>query len=59
MRHFTKLADRNFGIDTGFYPLGSCTMKYNPRVNERAVALPGFATCTRTRRTRARRARSS
>jgi glycine cleavage system P protein (glycine dehydrogenase) subunit 2 len=43
VRHFTGLADRNFGIDTGFYPLGSCTMKYNPRVNERVVALPGFA----------------
>src|SRR5439155_3247271 len=32
MRHFTELSTRNFGIDTGFYPLGSCTMKYNPRV---------------------------
>jgi glycine dehydrogenase subunit 2 len=42
MRHFTELTTRNFGIDTGFYPLGSCTMKYNPRVNERVVALPGF-----------------
>jgi glycine dehydrogenase subunit 2 len=42
VRHFTALADRNFGIDTGFYPLGSCTMKHNPRVNERVVNLPGF-----------------
>ena len=42
VRHFTQLADRNFGIDTGFYPLGSCTMKHNPRVNERVVGLPGF-----------------
>jgi len=42
VRHFTELSTRNFGIDTGFYPLGSCTMKYNPRVNERIVALPGF-----------------
>jgi glycine cleavage system P protein (glycine dehydrogenase) subunit 2 len=42
VRHFTELSTRNFGIDTGFYPLGSCTMKYNPRVNERLVALPGF-----------------
>ncbi len=42
VRHFTELADRNFGIDTGFYPLGSCTMKHNPRVNERAVSIPGF-----------------
>jgi glycine dehydrogenase subunit 2 len=42
VRHVTALADRNFGIDTGFYPLGSCTMKHNPRVNERVVGLPGF-----------------
>ena len=43
IRHFTQLSTRNFGIDTGFYPLGSCTMKYNPRINERLVTLPGFA----------------
>jgi glycine dehydrogenase subunit 2 len=43
VRHFTELSTRNFGVDTGFYPLGSCTMKYNPRVNERLVSLPGFA----------------
>ena len=43
LRHFTELSTRNFGIDSGFYPLGSCTMKYNPRVNERLVGLPGFA----------------
>ena len=42
LRHFTKLSTRTFGIDTGFYPLGSCTMKHNPRVNERVVNLPGF-----------------
>jgi glycine dehydrogenase subunit 2 len=42
LRHFTDLSRRNFGIDTGFYPLGSCTMKYNPRVNERLAALEGF-----------------
>src|SRR5437870_8865817 len=42
LRHFTELSTRTFGIDTGFYPLGSCTMKHNPRVNERVVALPGF-----------------
>ncbi|HYY02725.1 MAG TPA: aminotransferase class V-fold PLP-dependent enzyme, partial [Gaiellaceae bacterium] len=42
LRHFTELSTRNFGIDTGFYPLGSCTMKYNPRVNERLVTLSGF-----------------
>ena len=42
VRHFTALADRTFGVDTGFYPLGSCTMKHNPRVHERLAALPGF-----------------
>ena len=42
LRHFTELSTRNFGVDTGFYPLGSCTMKYNPRVNERVAGLPGF-----------------
>jgi glycine dehydrogenase subunit 2 len=42
LRHFTELSTRTFGIDTGFYPLGSCTMKHNPRVNERVVGLPGF-----------------
>jgi glycine dehydrogenase subunit 2 len=42
VRHYTELSTRTFGIDTGFYPLGSCTMKYNPRINERAVGLPGF-----------------
>ncbi len=43
VRHFTELSTRNFGVDTGFYPLGSCTMKYNPRFNERIVGVPGFA----------------
>src|SRR4029077_17040523 len=42
VRHFTELSARNFGIHTGFSPLGSCTMKHNPRVNERVVLLPGF-----------------
>jgi len=42
VRHFSSLATRTFGVDTGFYPLGSCTMKHNPRVNERVVNLPGF-----------------
>jgi len=41
--HFTRLSQLNFGVDTGFYPLGSCTMKYNPKINEYAVRLPGFA----------------
>jgi glycine dehydrogenase subunit 2 len=43
VRHFTNLSHRNYGIDTGFYPLGSCTMKYNPRVNEAVAANPAFA----------------
>ena len=43
VRHFTELASRNFGVDAGFYPLGSCTMKYNPKINEDVAALPGFA----------------
>jgi glycine dehydrogenase subunit 2 len=42
VRHFTELSTRNFGIDTGFYPLGSCTMKHNPRVNERLAMVAGF-----------------
>ena len=42
VRHFTRLAQRTFSIDTGFYPLGSCTMKYNPRINEAMAAQPGF-----------------
>jgi len=42
VRHYTGLSQMNFGIDTGFYPLGSCTMKHNPRVNERIVQLPGI-----------------
>src|SRR5258708_10618254 len=43
VRHYTHLSQRNFGVDTGFYPLGSCTMKYNPKINEDMAALPGFA----------------
>ncbi|MEC9372564.1 MAG: hypothetical protein VYC34_01920, partial [Planctomycetota bacterium] len=42
IRHYTHLSQRNFSIDGEFYPLGSCTMKFNPRVNEHAAALPGF-----------------
>ena len=41
-RHYTELAGRTHGVNDGFYPLSSCTMKYNPKVNERAAALPGF-----------------
>ena len=42
VRHYTWLSQRNFGIDTGFYPLGSCTMKHNPRVNEAIAQMPGI-----------------
>lgn len=42
VRHFVHLSQQNMGIDTNFYPLGSCTMKYNPKVNENIAALPGF-----------------
>lgn len=42
VRHFVALSRRNFGVDVGFYPLGSCTMKYNPKINERCASLPGF-----------------
>jgi glycine dehydrogenase subunit 2 len=43
VRHYTRLSSWNFGVDTGMYPLGSCTMKYNPKTNERQASLPGFA----------------
>ncbi|MBB4825706.1 glycine dehydrogenase subunit 2 [Sporosarcina luteola] len=43
MRHYTALSNRNHGVDTGFYPLGSCTMKYNPKINEAVARLSGFA----------------
>jgi glycine dehydrogenase subunit 2 len=43
IRHFTRLSQLNHSIDTGFYPLGSCTMKYNPKINEETARLPGFA----------------
>jgi glycine dehydrogenase subunit 2 len=43
VRHFTRLSTWNYGVDSGFYPLGSCTMKYNPKVNEIAARLPGLA----------------
>ena len=43
VRHFTRLSTWNYGVDSGFYPLGSCTMKYNPKVNEVAARLPGLA----------------
>jgi len=43
LRHFTRLSHRNFGIESQFYPLGSCTMKYNPKINEVVARFPGFA----------------
>ena len=43
VRHYTNLSANNFGVDNGFYPLGSCTMKYNPKINEEVAALPQFA----------------
>lgn len=43
VRHYTRLSTWNYGVDSGFYPLGSCTMKYNPKVNEKAARLSGFA----------------
>lgn len=43
VRHYTNMSTNNFGVDTGFYPLGSCTMKYNPKINEEMASLPAFA----------------
>lgn len=43
MRHYTALSNRNYGVDSGFYPLGSCTMKYNPKINEDVARLAGFS----------------
>ena len=43
VRHYTRLSQKNVGVDSHFYPLGSCTMKYNPRVNESVAAMKGFA----------------
>ena len=43
VRHYNRLSKRNFDLDTGFYPLGSCTMKHNPKLHERVAALPGNA----------------
>jgi glycine dehydrogenase subunit 2 len=43
VRHFTRLSQKNYAIDSGVYPLGSCTMKHNPRLNEKLARLPGFA----------------
>ena len=42
VRHYTELSNKNFGVDNGFYPLGSCTMKYNPKINEKVARIPGI-----------------
>lgn len=42
VRHYTLLSNKNFGVDTGFYPLGSCTMKYNPKIDEDMASLKGL-----------------
>ena len=42
-RHYNRISKRNFDLDTGFYPLGSCTMKHNPKLHEKVAALPGYA----------------
>jgi glycine dehydrogenase subunit 2 len=59
VRHYVNLSKRNFDLDSGFYPLGSCTMKHNPRLHERVAGLPATRGCTRCRRPRTPRARSS
>ena len=43
VRHYVNLSRKNMGIDTNFYPLGSCTMKYNPKLHERIAAMPAFS----------------
>src|SRR5690606_19172484 len=43
VRHYTKVSNKNFGVETGFYPLGSCTMKYNPKINDELASLSGFS----------------
>ena len=46
MRHYTALSNRNHGLDSGFYPLGSCTMKYNPKINETCCSYERICTCS-------------
>ena len=59
VRHYNRLSKRNFDLDTGFYPLGSCTMKHNPKLHERVAALPGNARLHPLQHPRAPRARCS
>jgi glycine dehydrogenase subunit 2 len=54
VRHYSRLSRMNYGVDTHFYPLGSCTMKYNPKLNEDMARLAGFARSSATRTPRAR-----
>ena len=46
VRHYTNVSNKNFGVETGFYPLGSCTMKYNPKINEEMASMESFTHCT-------------
>ncbi len=48
VRHYTLLSNKNFGVDTGFYPLGSCTMKYNPKINEDMADFQTLLECIHT-----------
>jgi glycine dehydrogenase subunit 2 len=57
VRHYVRLSQKNYAIDLGLFPLGSCTMKHNPRLNEKVARLPGFAMCTRCSRSPPCRAR--
>ncbi len=59
VRHYTTLSAKNFHLDEGFYPLGSCTMKHNPKLHERVAALPGHARLHPPRILATRRAPSS
>ena len=59
MRHYTTLSSKNFHLDEGFYPLGSCTMKHNPKLHERVAALPGHARLHPLQDPSTRRGRSS
>ena len=59
MRHYVRLSRNNYSIDAGLYPLGSCTMKHNPRLNEKMARLPGFADLIRCSRSPPCRARWS
>jgi glycine dehydrogenase subunit 2 len=59
VQHYTRLSQKNYAIDMGVYPLGSCTMKHNPRINEKVARLPASATSIPCSRSRPCRVRSS